>query len=184
MWRRVSCPAPEPAFGIAAPQGRETPAGAGCWVLKRSCLPGGSESARCPALRSAGLFGSETGSPRARAVQGTGIPGVPNISSQRKCWGGFRGGGRRAEPGLRTSRQKELAAAAAKKPSPPGPSRHKKKACQGSTLPVLGEIGKTFVCAKTPTRGDPPQTAHPKNPPHTISLRSIVRGPRVRSSAL
>ena len=29
--------------------------------------------ARCPALRSEGLFGSETGSQRARAVQGTGI---------------------------------------------------------------------------------------------------------------
>ena len=53
--------------------------------------------ARCPALRSAGLFGSETGSPRARAVQGT-----ARVSS--------RGGGRRAEPGLRTSRQKEPAA--------------------------------------------------------------------------
>ena len=68
VWRRVSCPAPEPVFGIAAPQGHETPAGAGCWVLKRSCLPGGSESARCPALRSAGLFGSETGSPRTRVA--------------------------------------------------------------------------------------------------------------------
>ena len=49
--------------------------------------------ARYPALRSAGLFGSETGSPRTRAVQGT-----ARVSS--------RGGGRRAEPGLRTSRQK------------------------------------------------------------------------------
>ena len=41
-----------PAFGIAAPQSRETPAGAGCWVHKRNCLSGGFESARCPALRS------------------------------------------------------------------------------------------------------------------------------------
>ena len=87
---------------------------------------------RCPALRSAGLFGSETGPPKltpcflstAQKAWGpqrsrAGTPGVPNISSQRKYWGGFRGGGRRAEPGLRTSRQKELAAAAAKKKKAP-----------------------------------------------------------------
>ena len=93
--------------------------------------------ARCPALRSEGLFGSETGSPRTRAVQGT-----ARVSS--------RGGGRRAEPGLRTSRQKELAATAAKKSPPPGPSRLKRSFFQKGCLPFK-EIGKIFVFAKTPT---------------------------------
>ena len=83
-----------PVLGIAASQSRETPAGADCWVHKRSCLPGGSESARCPALRSAGLFGSQTGSPRAHAALCA-------------AWVSSRGGGRRAEPGLRTSRQEK-----------------------------------------------------------------------------
>ena len=57
--------------------------------------------ARCPALRSAGLFGSETGSPRAHAALCA-------------AWVSSRGGGRRAEPGLRTSRQEKPAAEAAK----------------------------------------------------------------------
>ena len=61
-------PCPGAGLGIAVPQNCETPAGAGCWVHKRNCLSGGSESARCPALRSEGLFGSETGSPRTRAA--------------------------------------------------------------------------------------------------------------------
>ena len=83
----------------------------------------------CPALRSRRPFRLGDGVPArpCRARHGAGIPGVPNISSQRKCWGGFRGGGRRAEPGLRNSRQKELAAEAAKKPSPPGPFRLKRR---------------------------------------------------------
>ena len=89
-----------PALGIAAPQSRETPAGADCWVHKRSCLPGGSESARCPALRSRRPFRF-----------GDGVPARPC----RARHGHFvRGGGRRAEPGLRTSRLEKPAAAAAK----------------------------------------------------------------------
>ena len=40
---------------------------------KTKVLAGWFAGECCPALRSEGLFGSETGSPRARAVQGTGI---------------------------------------------------------------------------------------------------------------
>ena len=69
------------------------------------------------------------------------------------------GGGRRAEPGLRTSRHlcpegvRKARGHSRKKPSPPGQSRHKKKACLGSALPALRKSEKIFVCAKTPTRG-------------------------------
>ena len=66
-------PSPGAGLGIAAPQGRETPAGAGWRKVKQRCLWGGFGRECYPALRSEGLFGSETGSPRARAVQGTGI---------------------------------------------------------------------------------------------------------------
>ena len=64
-----------PVFGIANPQACETPAGADCWVHKRSCLPGGSESARCPALRSRRPFRLGDGVPArpCRALRGMGI---------------------------------------------------------------------------------------------------------------
>ena len=52
-----------------------------------------------------------------------GTPGVPNISSQRKYWGGFRGGGRRAEPGLRTSRQEKSCGHSRKRKKEKGPFR-------------------------------------------------------------
>ena len=104
-WRAPHRPG-APVFGIAAPQSREISAGAGCWVHKRSCLSGGSESARCPALRSEGLFGSETGSPRAHAALCA-------------AWVSSRGGGRRAEPGLRTSRQEKPAAVPQKRKKAP-----------------------------------------------------------------
>ena len=49
VWRRVSCPAPEPVLGIASPQACETPAGAGrrmvnkgvCEAACRGALPRG-----------------------------------------------------------------------------------------------------------------------------------------------
>ena len=96
-------PSPEAGVRNREPAGLRNPRRCGLADGTAKEFAGRLAGAHCPALRSAGLFGSETGSPRARAVQGTGIPGVPNISLQRKYWGGFRGGGRRAEPGLRTS---------------------------------------------------------------------------------
>ena len=56
---------------------------------------------------------------------GDGVP-ARQIPRKARYLAPNRGGGRRAEPGLRTSRQKELAAAAAKKPPPPGPPRYPK----------------------------------------------------------
>ena len=68
------------------------------------------------------------------------------------------GGGRRAEPGLRTSRHlcpegvKRARGRSRKKPPPQGPPRHKKKACQGSTLPVLEKSEKFSFVQKRPPR--------------------------------
>ena len=85
MWRRVSCPAPEPALGIASPQACETPRRGGLADGTAQEFVGPFVGARGPALRSAGLFGSETGSPRARyrALLGiwhlvAGVVGGPN----------------------------------------------------------------------------------------------------------
>ena len=48
VWRRVSCPAPELVFGIAAPQGRETPAGAGWRKTQPKSLQDGLQGRVAP----------------------------------------------------------------------------------------------------------------------------------------
>ena len=61
-------PCPGAGLGIAVPQNCETPAGAGGWMVRIRVFVEWLAGARCPALRSAGLFGSETGSPRTRVA--------------------------------------------------------------------------------------------------------------------
>ena len=99
---------PSPGAGVRnrKPTGLRNPRRGGLADGTAQEFAGRLAGARCPALRSRRPFRLGDGVPArpCRALRGMGIPGVPNISSQRKCWGGFRGGGRRAEPGLRTSR--------------------------------------------------------------------------------
>ena len=98
---------------------------------KTKVLAGWFAGEFCPALRSRRPFRF-----------GDGIPARPC----RARHGHFvRGGGRRAEPGLRTSRQEKPAATAAKN----RPRRGRpgiKKVCQGSALPVLGNCKDFRLC--------------------------------------
>ena len=48
VWRRVSCPAPKPVFGIAAPQSRETPAGADWRMVGQGYLWSGLQGRVAP----------------------------------------------------------------------------------------------------------------------------------------
>ena len=170
-------------------------------MVKQRCLWGGFGRECCPALRSRRPFRFGDGVPArpCRAKRGMGIPGVPNISSQRKYWGGFRGGGRRAEPGLRTSRLEKPAAVYApqgysrKKPSPPGLFRYKEGSFRRTAF-CLKKSQKFSLVQKHPPRvvrrqrpcgsiswekEERPTTLARLNPPHIFSLRSNKRGPRV-----
>ena len=108
---------PSPGAGVRhrGPAGPRNPRRGGWADGTTKVLVGRLAGARCPALRSRRPF-----------RLGDGVP-ARQIPSKARYLAPSRGGGRRAEPGLRTSRQKELAATAAKKPSPPGPPRHKRR---------------------------------------------------------
>ena len=97
------------------------------------------------------------------------------------------------EPGKARRRDSALELGPQKR-APPGQSRHKKKACLGSALPVLGESQKFEFLQNRPPRVErrrrfcestswekeerSTNLAH-LNPPHIFSLRSNKRGPGV-----
>ena len=141
---------PRSRFRHRKPAGLRNPRRGGWAEDTAKEFAGWLAGARCPALRSAGLFGSETGSPRARAALCA-------------AWVSSRGGGRRAEPGLRTSRQEEPAAEAAKKLPPPGPLRQNRSPLQ-EHRPCLSPKKTPRGCPtprKSPCRGRPGKTEGP-----------------------